>query len=75
MSTVKQPASVPIAGTIACTRFLTVREVADELGVSQYTVRRLIHDGTLAGIRVGSVLRVPRAFMEEFLEEQRVTTK
>jgi excisionase family DNA binding protein len=56
-------------------RFLTVRTVADELGVSQYTVRRLIHEGTLAGVRVGSVLRVPRASLEEYLEEQRVTAK
>jgi excisionase family DNA binding protein len=71
MSTVKPPASVPIAAA----RFLTVRGVADELGVSQYTVRRLIHDGTLAGIRVGSVVRVPRVSLETFLEEQRVTTK
>jgi hypothetical protein len=49
MSTVKRPASVLIPGS----RFLTVRRVADELGVSDYTVRRLIHDGVLAGVRVG----------------------
>jgi excisionase family DNA binding protein len=70
MSTVKQPASVPIPGS----RFLTVRRVADELGVSQYTVRRLIHDGTLAGVRVGSALRIPRAAMEEYIEENFVKT-
>jgi excisionase family DNA binding protein len=56
-------------------RFLTVRLVADELGVSQYTVRRLINEGALVGVRVGSVLRVPRVSLEEYLEEQRVITK
>jgi excisionase family DNA binding protein len=68
--TVKQPATPPTGAR----RFLTVRGVADELGVSQYTVRRLIHDGILVGVRVGSALRIPRTALEEYIEENFVTT-
>ena len=68
MRPVKQLPSVPAVGG----RFLTVRTVADELDISQCTVRRLIHDGILVGMRIGSVLRVPRSSLEEYLEEQRI---
>ena len=71
MSPTKQAAAIHTASV----RFLAVRAVADELGVSTHTVRRMIRDGTLVAVRVGSVLRVPRASLEEYLEEQRVTTK
>ena len=71
MSLVKQPQTVRIVGG----RFLTVAKIADELNVAQCTVRRLIHDGALVGVRVGSVLRVPRSSLEEYLEEQRVNAK
>jgi excisionase family DNA binding protein len=56
-------------------RFLAVRAVAAELGVSECTVRRLIYDGWLVGVRIGGLLRVARASIEEYLEEQRITTK
>jgi excisionase family DNA binding protein len=71
MGPIKQLPGTPAT---AC-RFLTVRKVADELDVSQYTVRRLIHDGILVGVRVGSVLRVPRSSLEDYLDEQRVAAK
>lgn len=51
---------------------LSVREVADALGVHPETIRRLIHDGRLDAIRVGRVLRVRRPELERFLESQRV---
>jgi excisionase family DNA binding protein len=52
-----------------------VRAVASELNISTHTVRRMIRDGVLPGVRVGFVLRVPRALLEEYLEENRVTAR
>lgn len=51
---------------------LSVREVADALGVHPETIRRLIHDGRLEAIRIGRVLRVDRSELDRFLEAQRV---
>jgi excisionase family DNA binding protein len=51
---------------------VSVREVADRLGVHPETVRRLIHDGRLDAIRVGRVLRVHRVAVDRFLARQRV---
>jgi excisionase family DNA binding protein len=66
------PAKRPGATSDTTARFLTVRMVADELGISVHTVYRMIHEGGLPGVRVGSVLRVPRALLEEYLEENRI---
>jgi excisionase family DNA binding protein len=71
MSLVKRAA----AASAALGRFLTVRTVAEELGVSVHTVYRMVHDGALPGVRVGSVLRVPRAALEAFLEENRIAAR
>jgi excisionase family DNA binding protein len=49
-----------------------VRAVAIELNISMHTVRRLIREEFLPSVRVGSVLRVPRAALEEYLEENRI---
>ena len=51
---------------------LSVREVADALGVHPETIRRLIHDGRLDAIRVGRVLRIDRAELDRFIASQRV---
>lgn len=51
---------------------VSVREVADQLGVHPETVRRLIHDGRLDAVRVGRVLRVHRDAVDRFLARQRV---
>lgn len=51
---------------------LSVREVADALGVHPETIRRLIHDGRLEAIRVGRVLRIARAELDRFVASQRV---
>jgi len=51
---------------------LSVREVADALGVHPETIRRLIHDGRLDAIRVGRVLRIDRAELDRFVASQRV---
>jgi excisionase family DNA binding protein len=51
---------------------VSVREVADQLGVHPETIRRLIHDGRLDAVRVGRVLRVHRDAVDKFLARQRV---
>jgi excisionase family DNA binding protein len=56
-------------------RFMTVRMVASELNISTHTVRRMIREGVLPGVRVGAALRVPRALLEEYLEENRITAQ
>jgi excisionase family DNA binding protein len=53
-------------------RLYSVREVANRLGVHPETVRRLIHDGRLEAVRVGRVLRVDAAAVDEFVARQRV---
>lgn len=50
----------------------SVRQVADQLGVHPETIRRLIHDGRLEAIRVGRVLRIHAAELDQFLARQRV---
>jgi len=49
---------------------VSVRDVADRLGVHPQTVRRLIHEGKLEGVRIGSGLYVTRAALEELLARQ-----
>jgi excisionase family DNA binding protein len=56
-------------------RFLTIRTAAEILCVSGQTIRRLIYEGELPAVRVGSLLRIPRASLEEYLEEQRISLK
>lgn len=51
--------------------FLTIKQVASELNVSQVTVRSMIRDHLIAGIRVGKkVLRVERAELEDYINQQ-----
>jgi excisionase family DNA binding protein len=51
---------------------VSVRDVATQLGVHPETIRRLIHDGRLEGVRVGRLLRVRRSDLEQFLQVHRV---
>ncbi len=50
---------------------VSVRDVAELLGVHPQTVRRLIHEGKLEGVRDGTGLFVPRAAIDELLVRQR----
>jgi excisionase family DNA binding protein len=47
-------------------RPLSVRDVADELSLSVWTVRALIKAGAIRGARYGKVFRVPRTSLDEF---------
>ena len=51
---------------------LTVSEVAARLRVSKMTVYRLVHAGTIAALRVGGSLRLPRDSVEAFLRDAEV---
>ena len=53
-------------------RLHTVRDVADRIGVHPETIRRLIHEGRLRGVRVGRALRVDDESVEELVAQQRV---
>ena len=52
-------------------RPVSVREVSELLGVHPQTVRRLIHEGKLEGVRIGNGLFVPRAALDELVSRQR----
>jgi excisionase family DNA binding protein len=51
-----------------------VAHVAHRLSVSQEHVRRLIRDGTLPAIRLGSRWRVDPLDLEAFINRQRTTS-
>ena len=44
-----------------------VAEAAVLLGVSQYSVRRMLASGELRCVRIGTLIRIPMAAVEEFL--------
>jgi len=47
---------------------LTVREVADAMRVHQRTAYRLISDGSIRAIKIGSQWRVPEQALYDFIE-------
>lgn len=46
-------------------------EVAVMLGVSKSTIHNWIKDGLLPAVKVGHVVRIPRAWYEEWLNTRR----
>jgi excisionase family DNA binding protein len=52
---------------------LTVREVAQMLRISTFTVWRYLKIGILQGIRLGRDWRIDRREVERFLQEHRRT--
>ncbi len=48
-------------------RLLTIREVADILRVHNRTAYRLVKDGSIAAIRVGTQWRVPESALHEYV--------
>jgi excisionase family DNA binding protein len=51
--------------------FLTVREFAGFLGVSEKTVRRLIATGRLRCIRIGRLVRIERGDVSRWLSARK----
>jgi excisionase family DNA binding protein len=64
----------PVVGTAADDRvgWLTVRQVARELGVVTRTVHGLINSGQLTGYWIGRVIRVRRVDLDRYLESVRI---
>ncbi len=65
-----QRADPPLAavGRLAGARFMTVAEVAEVMRVSRMTVYRMVHDQTIASVRVGRSFRVPESAVHDYLE-------
>jgi excisionase family DNA binding protein len=52
-------------------RFLTTEDIAEQLQVTEYTVRKWIRDGAIPAIRVGKNWRVAPADYQAFLQRLR----
>lgn len=52
--------------------WLTVGEIATELGLSKMTVYRLVNSGSIAGHRFGGSVRVARAALVAYMLETRI---
>ena len=53
-------------------RFFTVKEIADDLGVKEDTVRDWVRRRELAAYRVGRELRIKKEDYENFLAKRRI---
>jgi excisionase family DNA binding protein len=56
-------------------KYLSLQEVADELGVSDQTVRRWVKAGELAAYKPGKEYRIKGSDLEEFLKTREVSPK
>jgi len=54
-------------------RFLTVREFARAVDVSEETIRRRCDDGTIRAIRLGSVRRIFASELDRLLDHKEKT--
>jgi excisionase family DNA binding protein len=62
---------IPLAPEeVTSTRFLTVREVANSLRVSNMTVYRLINAGELPAVRVGKSFRLREDDVNHYLADR-----
>jgi excisionase family DNA binding protein len=61
---------IPLAEDMTSARYLTVREVADTLKVSNMTVYRLINSGGLRAVRVGKSFRLREDDVNRYLAER-----
>lgn len=50
--------------------FMSIREVAAAMGLSETRVYALISEGSIPALREGRRIRVPRVAFERWLEEQ-----
>ena len=50
--------------------FFTIQDIADELGVTDRTVRNLIKAEALEAVRVGRMIRVRSSALQRFLNDR-----
>lgn len=55
--------------------FLTIQDIADELGVTDRTVRNLIKAKSLEAVRVGRIIRVRSSALQRFLSDRSTRRK
>ncbi|MBP8699905.1 MAG: helix-turn-helix domain-containing protein [Syntrophorhabdaceae bacterium] len=48
--------------------FFSPAEIAKRFNVKEGTVRRWLYDGTLRGIKLGGLWRIPASALEEFIK-------
>jgi excisionase family DNA binding protein len=53
--------------TVPAIEWVTVYEIARELGVSKMTVYRLVHSGAIASHRIGRSFRIKREALDAYL--------
>jgi excisionase family DNA binding protein len=56
----------------ALPRLLTLKQAAEELGLSMSTLRTAIWNGELPQVRIGRAVRIDRNDLETWLERQKV---
>ncbi|MGA2035990.1 MAG: helix-turn-helix domain-containing protein [Acidimicrobiales bacterium] len=61
---------IPLTEDITSARYLTVREVANTLRVSNMTVYRLINSGGLRAVRVGKSFRLREDDVDRYLADR-----
>jgi len=49
----------------------TEEETAKILGISYYLVRRLVEEGTIPSVRLGKLVRIPRARLMEMINGEK----
>ena len=59
-----------MSGTVPEKLLLRVSEVAEALGISRSHCYELIQAGKLPTIRLGASVRIPRAWLTRFVEEE-----
>ena len=67
-----EPLRVPGERTQRRGRLLSVPEAADQLGVSEKTIRRTIQRGDLVAHRIGRLLRIAEGDLAAFVARHRV---
>lgn len=70
MNTVIPPESAGGAWNATSPRLLTVEEVRAELNIGRTLIYQLIWSGALPVIRIGSALRVRRADLDAYVDQQ-----
>ncbi len=53
---------------------ISIKAVAETLGVTPQTVRNLAHRGVIPGYRIGTQLRFKERDVLEYLQRQKITT-
>ena len=55
-------------------KYLTKKEAAEILGVSERTIARYLHDGKLKGALIGKLWRITESDIKDFYEETKAET-